>query len=242
MGNYDDDKREILKIKQGLISDIEQPEQSDKTEPQVKPRLKDQLYSAKWALPLILIAAAMVVIMIVQSASRTKEDLRVLIITSSPGSELTQFSQTAQSVKTALENICPDYDGSGKIYVEPVYIDVSDVINDPTYLNMQYERFQIEIKGTAMLVLADCELLERVNSDFENKISAFIDFSDEFPEDKLYKGCGVRIAGTSFAEDISCENSVLFVRDELGNGREEKSAQYRDRAVEVLNKIVGEAK
>lgn len=243
MGNYNDEKRELLKLKQGLIEESELiPENVHEALPELHgmERVKNEIFHLGWALPVIIGVVALAIFIITQLAGRKKEDLRVLIVPAAANSEMTKFSDNTEVVKTALEKFCADYDGNGEIYVAAPYVDITETSENREYLDMQYERFNTEVfAGTAVLILADPELLDKLNEAYENELSAFVDFSGEFPEEKLYKGCGVRIAGTSLAEEIGCETAVLFVRDKLGNGGEKKTARYRDRAVEVLKSIVG---
>lgn len=243
MDNYNDERRELLKLKQGLTDETELPENDIHRKPEElhgAARIKNEIYHLGWVLPVLIGAAALIIFIIVQLASRPKEDLRVLIVAASENSELYKFSENADAVKTAFEKYCADYDGNGKVYVSTVYIDLSDASGNIQYQDLEHGKFNIETtSGTAMLILSDPELLDKINEAYENEISAFIDLSNELPEDKLCNGCGARIANTGFAGDIGSGNAVLFVRDELGNGREKNSAQYRDRAVEVLKNIVG---
>lgn len=241
MADYNDDRRELLKLKQGLTEGGELPKDDIHRKPEElhgTARVKNEIYHLGWVLPVLIGAIALVVFIIVQLANRPKEDLRVLIVAAAENSELFKFSETADDAKTAFEKYCADYDGNGKVYVSTVYIDLSDTSGSIQYQDTQYGKFNIETSsGRSMLILADPELLKNINETYEKPISAFIDLSDELPGDRLFENCGALISGTKFASDIGVENAVLFVRDELGNGGQKNSAQHRDRAVEVLKSI-----
>ena len=240
MSDHNDEKRELLKLKQGLIEESE----AIPAETREKPaelhgiaRVKNEIYHLGWAIPVIIGAVALAAFIIVQLASRPKEDICILIIAAAESSELFRFSDSNDVIKPALEKYCADYDGNGKVYAETVFIDLSDSSGNGQYNDTQHGIFNSQVKyGSAALILADPELLELVNGWYENPINAFEDLSEELPEDILYNKCGAFISGTGFAKDIGCENSVLFVLDELG-GSKKNAAQYKDRAVEVLKNI-----
>lgn len=241
MEDNNKDRRELLKLKQGLTESGELPEDDIHRRPKElhgAEKVKNEIYHLGWILPVLIGVAALIIFMIVQIASRPKEDLRVTVIAAAENSELFKFSDNTDSVKTALEKCCADYDGNGKVYVNTIYIDLSETADDLQYLDIQFSKFNEAIIGKSMLILADPELLDKINEAYENSISAFADLSDELPEDRLYSGCGALISGTPFAEEIGIDSAVLFIRDELGNGREKSAAQYKDRAAEVLNNIV----
>lgn len=242
MGSYDQDRRELLKLKQGLIEESEDISEEVREKPAElhgTARVKNEIYHLGWAIPVMIGAIVLAVFIIVQMASRPKVDLWVLIVAASENSELFKFSESSSIIKPAFEKYCADYDGNGKIYVETVFIDLSDSSGNAQYNNTQHGIFNSQIKyGSAMLLLADPELLDLINGWYENSISAFVDFSDELSEDRLYNKRGAMIYGTEFAREIGCESSVLFVPDELGNATKKNAAQYRDRAVEVMKNIV----
>ena len=242
MGNSEQDRRELLKLKQGLIEESEAIPEEVREKPAElhgMARVKNEIYHLGWAIPIIIGAIALAAFIIVQLASRPKEDICILIIAATESSELFRFSDNNDIIKPALEKYCPDYDGNGKIYAETVFIDLSDSSGNGQYNDTQHGIFNSQVKyGSAALILADPELLELVNGWYENSISAFVDFSDELSEDRLYNKCGALISGTEFARDIGCESSALFVLDELGGGSKKNAAQNKNRAVEVLKNIV----
>lgn len=242
MSSYNDEKRELLKLKQGLIEESETIPQDVREKPAElhgMARIKNEIYHLSWAIPVIIGVIVLVVFIIVQLASRPNEDLCVLIVAAKENSELFRFSESNDIIKPALEKYCPDYNGNGKIYVETIFIDLSDTSGDSQYNDTQHGIFNNQIRyGSAMLILSDPEFPELVNGWYENSISAFVDFSDELSGNILYNGCGALISGTEFAEDIGCESSVLLVADELGQATKKNAAQYRDRAVEVMKNIV----
>lgn len=241
MGNSEQDRRELLKLKQGLIEESEAIPKEVREKPAELhgiARVKNEIYHLGWAIPVIIGAVALAVFIIVQLAIRPKEDICVLIVAAAENSELFNFSNSSDVIKSALEKYCPDFDGNGKVYAETVFIDLSGSSENGQYNDTQRGIFNSQTKyGSAALILADPELLELVNGWYEDRINAFEDLSDELPEDRLYSNCGVLISGTEFAKEAGCESSVLFVPDELGSSKK-NAAQYKDRAVEVLKNIV----
>lgn len=247
MGNTNDERRELLKLKQGLITESEIISRGKREEaPELRgfARVKNEIYHLGWVLPVIIGAVLVIVFVITQLANRPKYDIQVMIVPAAENSELLQFANNTNPAEAALAKLCPDYDENGKISVGALFIDFTESSENRTYLDMQYEKFNIEINaGESVLILADPELFDKLNEAYENEISAFVDLSDKFPEEQLYKGCGVYVSGTELAQNIGCENAVLFVRDELGNGRDEKITRIqRTRALEMIEIIKGRKK
>lgn len=242
MGNYNDEHREMLKLKQGLIEKGENTEQDAREKPPElhgTARLKNELAYLKWAMPIFIIAAVIAAIIIAQTALTPKADIRVLLIPTSADSELLKFADSTEIPTAALEKLCPDFDGNGKVHADVIFIDLSDTAADSQYLSVQQNRFEAEARsGDAILIISDKGFPERSGGSASGENPAFVDFSGELPEERLVGDGGVSIAGTEFSRDIGCEEALLFVRTKLGRGSEKKSAQYRDRAENILKNIM----
>ena len=149
MGNYEEERRELLKLKQGLIEESELiPDEKPEKPAELHgmARVKNEIYHIGWAIPIIIGVIALAVFIIAQLASRTKEDICVLIIAVTENSELFRFSESNDVIKPALEKYCVDYDGNGEIYVETIFIDLSDSSGNAQYNDTQHGIFNSQTK------------------------------------------------------------------------------------------------
>lgn len=254
MGNKDEERerqkqqeyRELLKMKQGLIEESELiPETGYEKPPELHGRAKfsNFIYHNKWYLIVGIFAAALLTFLIVQTVTREKNDLYVLVISTTRQSEL---GWRTSDLEAALEKYCPDFDGNGYVHVGINYIDISTESGVSDYSNAQSIKFTSEIfSGESQLFIADEGLWAAL---FDNETTAssnfFESFSDRLPEDVLYNGAGIRLNSTVLCNDArwnTCPDIInIFFRAEYVNvvGNEKRAAEQRERAQTVLRNIL----
>lgn len=236
---------ELLKMKQGIIEESELiPETGYEKIRELHgfEKVTNYCYHNKWFILIGAFLAAIVIFLVVQAVSREKEDLFVCVVAMDHKSEL---GWRLDDLEEALEMYCPDFDGNGNVHVLINYIDLSSENQNTEYHMAQQQKYTASMmSGDGQLILTDTGLWESIyeKEQFEDRI--FIDYSDKYPEELLYKSCGVRVRGTDLRKDArwdTCpENVVLFVREELdtGMGSMKEKAKQRERAEIVLKNIV----
>ena len=259
------EKAELLKLRQGIIEESEEiPE--DEPPKYEKPKgwkaVENFFYHYKWRLIGSIFAVALISFMVVQTVTRQKNDLYVLIIANSSSDGF--YAKTAD-IEVALERYCPDFDGNGYVHVGVNYIDLSSKGGMSEYSDAQLDKFSAELfTGDSQLFLSDRQIINLINSytDTSDNVAEevteesataevpmhsefFRDLSEEFPDAVLYQNVGVQLNSTGFTDQAkwkSCPDTIgLYLRNEFQTdmtGNSDRAKEQRRRAEIVLDNIV----
>ena len=239
------EKRELLKLKQGLVEDsdiIEVDKPQEIPELHGWKKVENFLYHYKVPLIVGVVASLFIGYMIFDTVTKEKNDLYVLAIstTNASGIYVKQFD-----IEEALEQYCPDFDGNGYVHVGVNFINISTENGVNQYTDADNYKFSSEvITGDSQLYLTD-EGIVKVIAEMANddELQYFLDLSEEYPDAALYDGMGLQLNTTGFVEAArwqSCPDMVgLYVRGEYKDmtGNTENAKLQRERALEVFNNI-----
>lgn len=237
----------LLKMKQGIIEESEIiPETGYAPPPKqgLRARFSSFIYRNKAYVVLGAIFAAIAAFLIVQLITQEKEDLNVLVVAYDRNSSMINYTQ---QLEKALEMYCPDFDGNGKVHVAITFIDRTTRDMSSQYDDAQSQKLNLEIEsGTAKLVIADEEFMERVNpnnaDNYEVMRHYFLEQTDKLPKEELFYDCGIRVSSTQLPSDVdwkNCPNNVYFmIFNENVGKKSEKSDEYRKRAEILLQNIL----
>ena len=132
--SYQDDKRELLKLKQGIINE-EESEIHEEEKPVYEvhgiKKVENFFYHYKWYVVAGIFFAAVFVFMMVSLLQKEQGDIRVLVVTKNKGIA-SNVMYKMQEFEKAFELYCPDYDNSGYIHVDVYNVDLSEN-PDPQY-------------------------------------------------------------------------------------------------------------
>lgn len=257
--SYNDDKRELLKLKQGIIerSDVipvDEHGYGDKGKYEVKGaknKLVNFLYLYKIPIISVSFAVFLLSFIIFSAASVEKEDLRVLMLASDP-EVCESFFYKTKDYEAALELYTPNYDGNKYIHVNNYNIDLSESA-DPNQIYVSNTKLFAEIRmGVAQIFIGDMEQLTELLlvDDNGERADAYEDLSLLYPDDphvvdKYY----YQIKGTPFAEAAlykNCPDNIYMVlRKKDINGvatDDKKNIENHNKAVEVFDNIVKDNK
>ena len=238
------ERRELLKMKQGIIEESEMIPQDGYAE---TPKLKgwaavsNFFYHYKWFVLVGLFIAFFLAVTLVQIFTREKEDLYVLAIstTNKSGIYVKQVD-----IENALELYCPDFDGNGYVHVGVNVINLSKENGMNDYYDSEHYKFHSEIiTGDSQLYVADEGINDILANIADGEIQFFADISAEYPELVLADGEGIQLNKTGFAEQArwqSCPDiNGLYIRGEFENmvGNGEDAKEQRRRAQIVLKNI-----
>ncbi len=239
------ERRELLKLKQGII---EESEIIPQDEPEERPKLtgakavENFFYHYKWYVILGAFFAVVFGVMIVQAVTKERADLNVAVISTSADSGI--YPKLDEIEKT-LERYCPDFDDNGYVHVQVNYIDLNEASGNIEYIDANRQKFQsIELfGGESQMWLCDYGVIDELNSVYE-KIDFFVDFSEEYPDAELLDGEGLVIASTDFTEYArwsTCpDNIAVYVRDVFENmtGNSKQAREQRERALTVYRNLI----
>lgn len=249
MSRETDEKRELLKLKQGLI------EQSDIIETDVKPE-PVKLTPAKWIENFlyrnkfyVLAAAFMIfvaVVLLTQLLTKEAPDIRVLVVSSDREKTPTLY-QKINDIELALEQYCPDFDNNGNVHVEVYYMDLS-VTADSQYNYTNSAKFFGEIElGVAQLFICDTGIFG-TTSDAEDAPDfdyMCLDIGKTLELEQYDGATNIPLLSTEFVKDAKWESTCPDVLGfSLKNEREglisysDKALKNNEKAREVLKNIL----
>ncbi len=261
------EKAELLKLRQGLIEESEEiPEDAPPKyeKPTGWKAVENFFYHYKWMMFGVIFAVALTTFLVVQTVSREKQDLYVLVISNSSSTTSELYSKL-DDIEIALERYCPDFDGNGNIHVGINFIDLAKSGGMSEYSDAQEQKFSAELfTGDSQLYLTDKQIIRLINqvtdasstvteeadeddgtADVPLNSEFFMDLTEEYPDAELYQNCGLQLNTTGFIDEArwkSCPDSIgLYLRNEFsvnmtGNG--EKAQEQRRRALIVYENIV----
>lgn len=251
--NNDEEKRELLKLKQGLIeeSDIietdvhEQPEKLKGLA-----RFENFVYHNKWY---IVVAVFFIVVggfMLFQLLSKEAADMRVLLVTSD-AKQTPDLYRKVNDIELALESYCPDFDHNGNVHVEVYYIDLTKQTGDTYYVTTNTAKFFGELDtGVAQMLICDSGISnDQELSDSENLEkfdSFFVDLGEITGDADLSGKTTIKLKDTPLAAAANYENSVpevlvIGVKNErpdmisYNESSLERNTQAREVLVNILN-------
>ncbi len=240
--SYQDDKRELLKLKQGIIEESEQIHEEEKPVYEVHgaKRIENFFYHYKWHVIVGIFFAAVITFLCVSLFQKKQGDIRVLVIAKDK-SIASNVSYKIQEFKDAIELYCPDYDNNGYIYADIYSIDLSEN-PDPQYSLAAVTKLTSEILiGEAQLFIVDTE---GANAATNDDLSQFVDLEALYPDVPYIKGCFMQIKGSGF--DINAQyheacpdDLYMAVRNasELDTNSQ-RSVPAMKKALEIIDNIV----
>lgn len=238
--------RELLKLKQGIIEESEIiPENAPPEIPELHgwKKIENFCYHNKWYLIIGAIAAFIITYMVVQAATRPKEDLYVLVVSTQNASGI--YYKT-EDIELALEKYCPDFDGNGYVHVGINVMDLSmeNGYNELTDANRTKFMTQL-LTGESQVYLTDIGILDEIYEAANGEdIQFFRDFTDEYPDAVFYEGCGLQLNTTGWKDEArweSCPDIVgLYIREEYEDmtGKMIGSEEQRERGLILLDNII----
>lgn len=251
--SYNDDKRELLKLKQGLIekSDLIPENEggvADKAHYEVKGfknKLVNFMYHYKWALVFGIFFAAVLAFLIITTVTREKGDIRILAF-SGNSETATSLVYKSDDFSFAFTQYTEDFDENGYVHVEMYNINLSEGQDYNYYYTNQTKLFSEVSLGEAQIFIADREILQSILGE-QKPEQAFEDLSELYPDDPhIVDRFYYQIKGTKLAEEAmyveSCPDDLYIVIRKAGfdgmNGYTEKMAERHRRAMIVFDNIV----
>lgn len=182
MANTDEEKQrerlELLKMKQGLISESElipeEPEKQPAPPMTAAQKISNFFYYNKLKL---LIGAAVVIVLaflITQTIFREKPDIEVLLIGTQSNSPLTSRSR---QIELALEQCCPDLNSDDNVHVSVISVDLGLEETAGQYYLSQMQIFDRELVGNACIIISDSGFLDYMTEDVGASLEVFKDLS-----------------------------------------------------------------
>lgn len=193
------DKIELMKLKQGIISEDDIPKEVkvERTYTTVE-KISNFFYHNKLYIIFTAIVAAIAAFLIYDIVTTKDPDVAIMIIADDD-----EFTYRTQDIEKLFEPYCDDFNGDGVIYVRVSYLpaiyDEKKNAADPYYNQSNQTKLMGEFQSDAsIVVIADEYTCEEV------KITdgVLADMRDIYPDDENATKLGYMLSGTNFSEDI----------------------------------------
>lgn len=241
--SYQDDKRELLKLKQGLIEESEtiREEKREEVELHGMAKVSNFFYHYKWHVVAAVFFAAVIGFFIYDIVKKEAGDMRVLVLTKS--TEVAQnVMYKTKDFELAFEKYCPDFDDSGYVHVDVYNIDLSENAN-PEYMRAQTTKAMGEISfGEAQLYIMDSEGLDSVTDG--GGTAGFVNLEELYPDCEQVDGVFYHLKDSDFAYLSgyveACPEDLFMVirRTTEVTANRERAEKAQERALAVLDNII----
>ena len=240
--SYNDDKRELLKLKQGLIDESETIHEEEKPKYELHgfKKVENFFYHYKWHVIASVFFIAVAVFLLTSLFQKKQGDMRVLVVTKD-AQIASEIMFKTEELRQALELYCPDYDDNGYIYVDVYNIDLSEN-PDPQYSLAQVTKSTSEIMyGEAQMFIVDTAGAEAIT---DGNLSQFIDLSELYPDTPYIDKQFLHIKDTAFASDAqyfaACPDDLYIAvrRASESDPKSFRSVPAMKKALEVVDNII----
>lgn len=241
--SYQDDKRELLKLKQGLIEESEtiREEKKEKVELHGMAKVSNFFYHYKWQVVLGLFFAFVAGFLIYDVIRKEAGDMRVLVITKD-SAVADNVAYKTKDFELAFEKYCPDFDDSGYVHVDVYNIDLSENI-DAEYMRAGVTKAMGEISyGESQLYILDTPALESITDG--GGTAGFVNLEELYPDCPQVDGVFYHLKGSDFAIISNyveaCPDDLFFVirRTTDTTANKERAEKAQKRALQVFDNII----
>ncbi|MBQ9384383.1 MAG: hypothetical protein IJT87_09105 [Ruminiclostridium sp.] len=241
--SYQDDKRELLKLKQGIIDESESvihEEEKPVYDLHGRKKAENFWYHNKWYVIAGVFFAAALTFMLVTTLGKKQGDIRVMVVTKNKEISANVTYKT-QEFEEAFELYCRDYDDSGYVHVDIYSADLSENA-DPQYMLAGVTKVTSEILfGETQMFIVDREGAEAITN---GDLTQFVDLSALYPDIEFTEGRLYKIKGTPFAQNCqyyeACPDD-LYIAVHNATEQDENHARSipaKAKALETLDNII----
>jgi hypothetical protein len=243
--SYSDDKRELLKLKQGIIgegeSEIANVEKRVFEKPRGKAAAANFFYHYKIHLVVALFFTVVIAFLVYDVLTKEKGDIRILTLASADETAVA-LAYKKQALEEAFEIYIPDFDGNKYVHAENFYIDLTKEGRDGNAYYGNSVKLISEIQdGTAYILVGDMEIFEEITRETTLE-SFFVNLGEIYPDNPNIDGFFYKVKGTPLAAEAnmfaSCPEDLYIAVRKNPRGKEENRA----RALAVVDNVVNDNK
>lgn len=233
------DRIELMKLKQGIISDEDIPHEAEPVKEYTAwEKIGNFFYHNKMPLIVGAVIVLLAVFLIRDVVTNKKPDVSIMIMASD-----SELDFRTGDIEKLLEPYCEDFNGDGEVYVRVSYLPAvySDDNLDAYFNQSAQTKLMAEFQsGDSIIVIADADTCHTVGIDTVSENGnpvdpILVDMRTIYPDDENCTELGYMLSGTSFAEDIkyTAMSDSLFIgfrlpREALGVNMEKFTANYNN--------------
>lgn len=246
--SYSDDKRELLKLKQGIIEEsetIKEQARPEKYEVHGIKKVENFFYHYGVIVLVITLVTALVGFLVYQHVTKPRGDAKVLIVADDSAVYSSLFFKQLY-FENALESYTKDYDENGYVHVDAYLYDMSgESYSDSLFANQQKLYAELSL-GEGQMLIGNREMLDWIKGEDDDSEEYFINLRERYPDsENIVDNCYYQIKGTTFSDalnyEISCPEDlyIVIIRKYEGfTGSDETASKCRERALEIMDNIV----
>lgn len=233
------DRIELMKLKQGIISDEDIPHEAEPVKEYTAwEKIGNFFYHNKMPLIVGAVIVLLAVFLIRDVVTNKRPDVAIMIMASD-----SELDFRTGDIEKLLEPYCEDFNGDGEVYVRVSYLPAvySDDNLDAYFNQSAQTKLMAEFQsGDSIIVIADADTCHTVGIDTVSENGnpvdpILVDMRTIYPDDENCIELGYMLSGTSFAEDIkyTAMSDSLFIgfrlpREALGVNMEKFTANYNN--------------
>ena len=233
------DRIELMKLKQGIISDEDIPHEAEPVKEYTAwEKIGNFFYHNKMPLIVGAVIVLLAVFLIRDVVTNKKPDVSIMIMASD-----SELDFRTGDIEKLLEPYCEDFNGDGEVYVRVSYLPAvySDDSLDAYFNQSAQTKLMAEFQsGDSIIVIADADTCHTVGIDTVSENGnpvdpILVDMRTIYPDDENCIELGYMLSGTDFAEDIkyTAMSDSLFIgfrlpREALGVNMEKFTANYNN--------------
>ena len=233
------DRIELMKLKQGIISDEDIPHEAEPVKEYTAwEKIGNFFYHNKMPLIVGAVIVLLAVFLIRDVVTNKRPDVAIMIMASD-----SELDFRTGDIEKLLEPYCEDFNGDGEVYVRVSYLPAvySDDNLDAYFNQSAQTKLMAEFQsGDSIIVIADADTCHTVGIDTVSENGnpvdpILVDMRTIYPDDENCIELGYMLSGTSFAEDIkyAAMSDSLFIgfrlpREALGVNMEKFTANYNN--------------
>lgn len=237
-----EEKVELLKLKQGVISESDKLDLKPDEKKHYTPwqKFKNFIYHNKWWLGISTFFVLIAAFLVYDTLTTTKPDIKFMLLCND-----TELYYRIEDIGKYFDQFTDDYNDDGEVCADILYIPISD--NEDTNSMGLYESSLTKLSaefqmGETMLVIADGNSAELIMPE-----ETLVNLEELYPDNPNVKDYGFYLKDTDFAELIGYsegempDDVYIGIRKVTQTLTSEKEMQeHYDQAIETLEKIIKE--
>ncbi|MCL2018730.1 MAG: hypothetical protein FWG70_03130 [Oscillospiraceae bacterium] len=240
------DKRELLKLKQGLIEDSEiiKKEEPEIIELHGKKKLENFWYHYKVHVLIILFFGTLITFFTIETIMKKKSDLDFLIVASTRETGVV-VSLFAEEFSNAVAKFTPNFDGNGYVHAQPFPVNISESATTEGIVANQTKLFAEIQMGRTRMIIGDMGAFEHIlGGEGFTFDEAFVNLSRQYPDNEsIVDNVFFRVKGSEFSKLTNVEEYItddFYIAVLALNLGGQKQEQAHERTLEVLDNIVND--
>ncbi|MCL2698602.1 MAG: hypothetical protein FWE74_11060 [Oscillospiraceae bacterium] len=238
------DKRELLKLKQGLIEDSEviKREEPEKIVLHGKKKVENFFYHYKVHVLMVVFFTVIGSFFIIEAARNKRADIRFLIVATSIDASIIT-SVHYEDIGKAIEMFTPNFDNNSYVYAEAFPVNVNRGLHGESFVANQTKLFAEIQLGVTRIVIGDRGAFEHILGETEFGLEdVFVNLSELYPGNQdIIDGIFFKVKDSIIAHEAGinyiCPDDFYIAVLDLNRTKNDQERAHI-RSLEVIDNII----